>query len=188
VAGNDLVDLRQAKLDSNWQRKGFLNKICTAEEQDQVLAAVSPESAFWLLWTMKEAAYKIRNRMTGIRDYSPQRYICRLTSTSSYEAAGEVTSDGITVFTRSTMSTEMIHSVAVLHPAGFEDLVFDQLPYTASYAENFNNSSGECKLVKDQKGLPAMAHRKTGEYYPASVSHHGRYLIIMYSGSLLLKD
>ena len=188
VAGNDLVDLRQAQLENNWQRKGFLNKICTAEEQEQIMAADSPEKAFWLRWSMKEAAYKIRNRMTGIRDYRPQQYVCRLVHTSQSEAAGEVTADGLCVFTRSTMSSEMIHSVAVLHPDSFEDLVLHQVCYRADYSEKFNASSGEYKLVTDQQGLPAMAHRKTGKHYPASVSHHGRYLIIMYSGSLLSGD
>lgn len=188
MAGNDLVDLKQAKLDSNWQRKGFLNKICTTGEQEMIFAAAESDKVFWLLWTMKEAAYKVQNRLTGIRNFYPLQFACTLTSSSTSAAAGEVLTDQLGIFTRSTISNDLIHSVAVIRAHELENLILHQLSYTPDYAESFNAASADYKLIKDQKGLPAMVHRKTGNQYPASVSHHGRYLIIMYSGSRLLTD
>ena len=35
--GNDIVDLNLAKTESNWQRKGFLEKQFTQKEQEEIL-------------------------------------------------------------------------------------------------------------------------------------------------------
>ena len=35
--GNDIVDLSLAKIQSNWQRKGFLEKQFTQKEQIEIL-------------------------------------------------------------------------------------------------------------------------------------------------------
>ena len=37
MIGNDIIDLDVAKTESNWKRKGFLDKIFTANEQFQIL-------------------------------------------------------------------------------------------------------------------------------------------------------
>ena len=37
MIGNDIVDLKLAKNQSNWQRKGFLEKQFTEEEQKTIL-------------------------------------------------------------------------------------------------------------------------------------------------------
>ena len=39
MIGNDIVDLALAQKESNWKRKGFLNKIFTEKEQLLILNA-----------------------------------------------------------------------------------------------------------------------------------------------------
>jgi len=57
MIGNDIVDLELALKESNWKRKGFLNKIFTNEEQLLISSAINPEIMVWNLWSRKEAAY-----------------------------------------------------------------------------------------------------------------------------------
>jgi phosphopantetheinyl transferase (holo-ACP synthase) len=71
MIGNDIVDLALARKESNWQRKGFLDKIFTKKEQLQIVTAQNPETMVWNLWSRKEAVYKIYNRETGIRAFIP---------------------------------------------------------------------------------------------------------------------
>ena len=56
MIGNDIIDLSVAKLESNWQRRGFLEKQFTEEEQQLILTASNPFVLVWKFWSMKEAA------------------------------------------------------------------------------------------------------------------------------------
>ncbi|MGB7841855.1 MAG: 4'-phosphopantetheinyl transferase superfamily protein, partial [Salinimicrobium sp.] len=62
MIGNDVVDLQLASRQSNWRRKGFLEKVFSAEEQQQIIASARPDRLVWLFWSMKEAAYKAHQR------------------------------------------------------------------------------------------------------------------------------
>ena len=42
MVGNDIVDLKRAALESNWQRKGFLNKVFTPSEKQYIQDAENP--------------------------------------------------------------------------------------------------------------------------------------------------
>lgn len=76
MIGNDIVDLKLAKIESNWRRRGFLDKIFTRHEQELILNDSNPEIMVWNLWTRKEAAYKIWNRKTKIRSFNPVQFEC----------------------------------------------------------------------------------------------------------------
>jgi phosphopantetheinyl transferase (holo-ACP synthase) len=188
LIGNDLVDLRQAAADSNWQRKGYLSKICTPREQQMILDASVPAVMLWLIWTMKEASYKIQNRMTGVRNYQPAGLSCSNLKLKGNTATGQVTCGQDLFLTRSEISDQLVHSTAVLRMEDFEDLRLHYLDYAKSYTETFNLSSANYRLSSTPSGLPEMTSTLTGKSHAVSVSHHGRYLAVIYSGSLLLTD
>lgn len=188
MIGNDLVDLRQAASDSNWQRKGYLSKIYTPAEQQLIVEAAEPAVMVWLIWTMKEAAYKIISRRTGLRSYNPLELVCGNLITDQLQATGRVKYGDEVFEVKSKISTELIHSIAVSKQEDFDGLHLHFLPYTKTYPEDFNRSSVDYTLVKTLSGLPEMIHTATGNRHAASVSHHGRFLAVTYSGSLLLTD
>ena len=80
MIGNDIVDLTLAKKESNWQRKGFLKKLFTLNEQQAILISANPFLQVWLFWSMKEAAYKCYTQKHLKRFFAPQKFECRLTS------------------------------------------------------------------------------------------------------------
>lgn len=188
MIGNDLVDLRQAASDSNWQRKGYLSKICTPAEQQLICSAPEPAVMVWLIWTMKEAAYKIISRKTGLRSYNPLSLACGNVITDQLQAAGQVKYGDEVFQVKSKISKKLIHSTAVSKQEDFDGLHLHFLSYTKTYLEDFNRSSVLYSLVKTPSGLPEMIHTATGNRHATSVSHHGRFLAITYSGSLLLRD
>ena len=59
MIGNDIIDLDLTKIQSNWQRPKFLEKIFTLKERNFIQKAEDPELEVWKLWSRKEAAYKI---------------------------------------------------------------------------------------------------------------------------------
>jgi hypothetical protein len=155
MRGNDVVDLQQAADDSNWMRKGFLNKLFTAAEQNYMLFAAQPEEMVWLLWSMKEAAYKIHSNLTGIRAFAPLKLRCKLSKIGLAVCQGEVWVEGRVYYTVSSINPgDYIHSVASSSPEALPLIKSSLLPN---------------KGILDYK---AMA--------PACVSHHGRYLALIF--------
>ncbi|SDZ85405.1 4'-phosphopantetheinyl transferase superfamily protein [Pedobacter hartonius] len=185
MIGNDLVDLRQAATESNWQRKGYLGKIYTPEEQELILNAAEPSVMVWLLWTMKEAGYKVLNRITAIRSYSPQSFICCGLITNGSQATAVVCHDERRIYIKSEISSQMIHSTATLNKQDLEELTLSYMDNSADYRADFNRSSRGYFLTKTSSGLPLIIHGPTGRKLIASVSHHGKYAAIVYSDSLL---
>ncbi|QNK61390.1 4-phosphopantetheinyl transferase family protein [Pedobacter sp. PAMC26386] len=201
MIGNDVVDLRKAGLESNWKRKGYLAKICTPEEQQMILEASNPTVVLWLIWTMKEAACKIIQRKTGIRNYVPLHFHCEdlpcynehlkqgspmLTGKLSYFGDDSLFREDFHI--KSEINASLIHSIAVSNISHFEELHLQYLRPAINYREEFNNLSKLYLLASTPSGLPELVHQITGQKHAVSVSHHGDYLAIVYSDSLLLTD
>lgn len=154
MIGNDIVDLQQAALDSNWKRKGFLEKLFTAEEQFLIASYTqNPELMVWLLWTMKESAYKINSNITKLRAFAPVKLVCNNLIILEHSATGNVYVEGACYCTATEFNTDYVHTIAA------EQLHELQLART------------EISIIYDGY------HQKS----PQSVSHHGRYLALAYS-------
>ncbi|MGY3055707.1 phosphopantetheinyl transferase (holo-ACP synthase) [Pedobacter sp. UYEF25] len=152
MLGNDIVDLALANVQSNWRRKGFLAKIFNQEEQRQIFSAAQPDEYVWKLWSLKEAAYKIYNRQTGIRTFEPGLIFCLLAEVGS--ASGRVRINNEVYFTKTTSTLNYIHSTAALNE---QDLRNTKTNIYCGGAKSF-----------DYHALN-----------PKSISHHGNYLALV---------
>jgi phosphopantetheinyl transferase (holo-ACP synthase) len=159
MIGNDVIDILQSRKESNWRRKGFLEKIYTPDEQLLISTATDPESMVWILWSMKEAAYKIYNRQTKIREYSPQKLICSIVSQNHSSITGSVICSGKTFHTKTILFQDHIHTVAVSHSDDLNKVIEIE-------------KEG---ISKDKNGLPYLLNTLQNTIQDASVSHHGRF-------------
>jgi phosphopantetheinyl transferase (holo-ACP synthase) len=155
VIGNDIVDLALAKKESNWQRKGFLDKIFIQKEQLLIANADNPEVMVWNLWTRKEAAYKIYNRQTNIRGYFPLQLECFYES----ETIGTVYCNGNRYYTKTKISDESIYTIAVVEK---------------EYLMQIKEINSEDKISK-KNGIPFILEEFTKIEKSVSISHHGRF-------------
>lgn len=155
MIGNDIVDLDQAEKESNWQRKGYLDKIFTAEERFLISTAEKPGIMVWLLWTMKESAYKVRSRETKIRSFTPACIACSNLTLLQETATGNVRYEDQTYFTTSSIQENYIHTIAAQHKTVLHEA---------------------CIRITSYDPLNA-AYKNT---HPACVSHHGSYLALIY--------
>ncbi|RZM23486.1 MAG: 4-phosphopantetheinyl transferase family protein [Pedobacter sp.] len=152
MIGNDLVDLKTAQSESNWERRGFLNKLFCPTEQDAILAAKDSFLAVWVYWTMKEAAYKIHSRLTGVRKFAPSSIVCTVVDDNRY---GTVFHEGLQYFTETTINKDYVHTSAAMQLDKLADI--------------------HTKIIFHEGTMPA--YRDT---HPACVSHHGNYLALVY--------
>jgi phosphopantetheinyl transferase (holo-ACP synthase) len=159
VIGNDIVDLALAQKESNWKRKGFLNKIFTEKEQLLIFNDLNPELMVWNLWSRKEAAYKIYNRNTGIRGYFPLQIECFDLELIDGIQFGKVAIKEAIYYTKTTINSEYINSIAVV---AIED--FDKV----TLLEN-------SKYIRKNNGIPYYFENIHSELKPVSISHHGKF-------------
>lgn len=158
MIGNDIVDLMQSRRESNWQRKGFLEKVFTDDEQLLIANYPEPEIMVWLLWSMKEAAYKIYNRQTKIREYIPKKLACTILSKDSNHASGQVACLENIYQTETAITKHSIHTVAVSSIANLEDVI------------EIKNKG----IIKDRNGVPYLPTLQNVIQH-VSISHHGRF-------------
>lgn len=155
MIGNDIVDLALARKESNWLRKGFLDKIFTQEEQLLISNSPNPENMVWNLWSRKEAVYKIYNRQTQIRTYNPIQLVC----SDVHLSIGKVICEENIFFVKTEISDDYIHSIAVTKTDDFDKIML------------VNN----CIKVEKNNGIPSVYDEKSQTLKPISISHHGRF-------------
>jgi len=186
VTGNDIVDINVAAAESNWKRKGFLQKIFTPQEQQYISNAALPDDMVWKLWTMKESAYKVYTRQHGGRFFAPQKFSCTVMT----EKTGIVEYGHDHYQTDTISAKKYIYSIASLK--GFTNTKLLSycffLPQT-EYAKQqqfiyekivagYNAITGVKKedpaIVKDKNGIPFL-HCSNNVRVPISITHHGYY-------------
>lgn len=167
MIGNDVIDILQSRKESNWRRKGFIEKIFTLDEQSLIANTADPEIMVWVLWSMKEAAYKVYNRETKIREYIPLKLVCSIAAQNHNSITGSVICSGKIFTTKTVLSQDYIHTIAV---SRFDDL----------------NKVIEIKkevISKDKNGLPYLSNPLQNSIQDVSVSHHGRFEKVVTIGS-----
>lgn len=187
MTGNDIIDLTTAASESNWKRKGFIEKLFTPKEQLYIRQATVPEEMVWKLWSMKESAYKIYSRQLGLRSFAPQKFNCTMLN----GLYGQVDINNVSYSTISSTAGDYIYSVAkpvghlydpyinccfnLLQP-GFADqqkFICDKL--IACYAGVTNTDKLKLCIIKDKNNIPFLYCKNENTKIPVSITHHGRY-------------
>ena len=157
MIGNDVVDLILARKESNWKRKGFLNKLFTTTEQELISNATNLEEMVWMLWSIKESVYKAYQRI----NYNEGFYPTKIEIISFNSKKESVTKLFDTFFYGEThINNEVITTVVLQNKNDFRKIVHSKIK---RYTKNSNN-------------LPEDIHSNK----PISVSHHGRHTEIVH--------
>lgn len=185
MVGNDIVDLKQAALESNWQRKGFLNKVFTQKELSYIQDSENPFVIVWKLWSMKESAYKINVQKHQQRFFNPKRIICTLLD----NVKGEVSIDNNIYDTFSTINSTFIYTVAIsknTYKPQSNWFKIENSFYKAQHqtchtqlkkaiSQLFNIESESVKVKKSILGIPKLFKEEEPLKIKCSITHHGNY-------------
>lgn len=155
MIGNDIVDLQLAAVESNWKRKGYLEKIFTPTERFLIHSAKDAEIMVWLLWTMKESVYKAATDRSKIRTFAPCSLNCNNLVLHEDTATGSIIYEHHKYFCQSTLTRSYIHTIAAIKPLLLK----------------------EAKLKISDYDEKDFSYRASN---PSSVSHHGQYLALIY--------
>jgi phosphopantetheinyl transferase (holo-ACP synthase) len=175
MIGNDVIDRVQSRLESNWKRKGWLDKLFTASEQRDITQAADPELWVWLLWSMKEAAYKVYNRTTGLAAFMPLQLRCSNITFSEGKVTGTVCVKEEGYYTQSLVTTDFIHTIS-----GPQNNLGQATVCLEHREKVTRRQSQKHYFFKDAAGMPYLAERASGRVHTVSYSHHGRFEAIAF--------
>jgi len=179
MIGNDIVDLKQAAKDSNWKRPRYLDKIYTKKEQGIIFSAKNQDQMVWLLWSMKEAAYKVNVQQFGKRFFNPKKLVCNLISFKK----GTVKIGNKSYFTCSETTKDYVYTVATLDNLSFYKSncfkivglnYFAQSKFLKKEMLKALNRS-DLDIKKNKIGVPRVTLKHSKLYYSLSLTHHGNY-------------
>ncbi len=184
MVGNDIVDLESARSQSNWERKGFLNKIFTSSEQECIHNAENPFLTVWLLWSMKESAYKINVQQYTQRFFAPKKLECRLNAgnkglvyykSNRYYTTSEITNNFI--FTSATLIEEQDVTTTCFKLESLASSESEQTYHKLKLliSENYKVSIHAINIIKNSVGVPQLYLNNQVLHIPLSLTHHGDY-------------
>ena len=176
MIGNDIIDLTFARLESNWQRRGFLEKQFTANEQKLILTAKNSFILVWKFWSMKEAAYKIYVQQNKTRFFAPKKFDCLLKSGKK----GLVYFKDQIFYTSSIVNQKYIFTLAsseketkayskIVKPELIDKTIKNKLEYFSAF------SALEIEQKKSKNGAPSYYYKDMLLTRSCSISHHGNY-------------
>lgn len=156
MIGNDIIDLQLSRIESNWKRRGFFEKLFTENERKMISSASNQEVMVWSLWSRKEAAYKIYYRETKKRMFNPKGIECSAIDFVKGQAFGTAIIEGSTYYTRTEVTDEYIYTEAVSNRKYFREIIAVDV----------------ISISKDKYGLPNSIYSNN----PVSITHHGLFL------------
>ena len=194
--GNDVVAL--ALINSERTRSyRFYSKILHPAEQELYkqlpISALPFEQYVWLLWSVKESAYKYLQRLNPSLVFSPTQTVVNSIETNPDETGNSLSVTGKVAFKehslnyRSFITAEYIHSVAVQnwHATHHQVQHIEQADYEYQSAvvrvaalQRLTSYFPEqaLRMVKHDAGYPELFSQNQLLPVPVSFSHHGHYI------------
>jgi len=186
VIGNDIIDLKINLKEDKASKLRYLKKICTDTEIEAICASNNPNLLLWRIWSMKESAYKIVAKKTGVRLFMPKRletfieneylgkvfsewgifYTCSLVD----EEGGKIVTDAsedrnvVTYSAVESIDSEMYASVEVRKL--LQNTICNKLT-------SLEPAMLELKM---QEGIPQVFVGREKMPICVSLSHHGRWI------------
>ncbi|WP_067029464.1 4'-phosphopantetheinyl transferase superfamily protein [Allomuricauda sp. CP2A] len=174
MVGNDIVDLHEAHIASNWQRPRFLTKLFTELEQRYIRDAKTPFLMVWRLWSMKEASYKLFTQIYPNRFYNPKGFECTVENNS-----GTVKFNGFQCYVETKETSKYIISEARLNKQKLRSKIVkfkttNQKEQSEELKTRLLNYVGSAyQLKKNELNIPTLSNGK--EHFNLSLTHHGTY-------------
>ena len=185
MIGNDIVDLNFAKTNSRWQEQRFLDTLFTEEEQSFIFKNEDFRyENIWLLWSMKESAYKISSRHLKEAVFNPKSFHCNLTSSTT----GVVCFEKSVMHTTTEFDSNLIYTTAQitdniqLSDYGVLDGTSQldksrQLRAKAilAFAALKSVQPSKVTIRKTEFGVPQLLINNTLQENALTLTHHGQY-------------
>lgn len=174
MIGNDIIDLKIARAEKKARNHRFIDKVFHPHEKELIMADEDPDLKLWILWSMKEAAYKSHQRLfSHPRRLNPKSFNCRLE-----KDVCEVSVSKKVYSVKMTLASDYIHSYCgdmELFKKIYANCSSNRKSFLSDYSRNEGIEEEEIGFSKDILGIPNIVLRKSQKMIPVSMSHHGDF-------------
>lgn len=183
MIGNDLIDMKLAARNSRLHNSRFRKKVFSDRENRIINNSENAEESFWLLWSMKEAAYKVHQRQTNSAPkLNPLQFEC---FPSEEEKSGNVKAFGKDYFIKFRIAGNYLFTLASTE----KDLKVLQknYPENSNYKAAFSAHVSEymklkniLSIEKNEYRIPFFHQKKSDKKLPVSISHDGNLVWLVF--------
>ncbi|AVR46366.1 hypothetical protein C7S20_14440 [Christiangramia fulva] len=183
MIGNDLIDFKAASKNSRLLNARFRKKAFTPGEEKFIDESDYPEKTFWTIWSMKEAAYKARQRETNSPPkLNPVKFEC---FPSDDLKSGIVRAFGKIYHSKTQFSKIYIHSIA----SAEDNIQFFLKFYSknSDYKARFSSLISrkflpgiEISVEKNTFKIPSFHLKDSTGTLPVSISHDGNLAALVF--------
>lgn len=187
MIGNDIIDLNLAKTQSNWKRKGFLEKQFTVSEINHILNSEKPFITVWRFWSMKESAYKCYTQKLQKRFFAPKKFECFLISNEK----GIVIFNNQKFYSKTIINSLYIHTIVndILEENNNNGNLFKFIGSSKTVDKDLKNQLqkeigvNSLHIVKRKSdiGVPFFYHQEKKITESCTISHHGNHGAFSYT-------
>lgn len=175
MIGNDIIDLSIVRDQKKSENSRFLDKIFSPSEKDLLYRAEDREIQLWLLWSMKETAYKAHQRNFDLpRILNPLSFQAHLSESAN---SGTVFVKNVKYYIDFEIGTEFIHS-RISETDFLQKIFFSPISNTtilSKAAEVLNCDKATLQIIKNKNGVPSIVQKGSPIKIPFSKSHHGKF-------------
>lgn len=196
MLGNDIIDIQDVLASGQALRPGFKERICLDTEMSPLVDRFSEEYCTWILWAIKESAYKYYIQAGGAPILAPKKFqfsanlmtpelITGQTKTPVGIIASEVRLRKDYLIAESFSihsSASTIHRKTCRLDAPKQKEQSRQLKQLIGehLAEELAVSAEEVSIKKNHRQVPSIYLRKDRLPYSISLSHHGAWGLFSY--------
>lgn len=191
--GNDIIDLRHPPNIGVEKKSRYLQKFLTETEQN--LVPNLSQQNIWLLWSIKETAYKSFVKQGAPIGFYPKKiHISSLVEQDGKHAATVKYEDLITQ-TTSVVSEEHIHTLTRTEPTTQNSKIFRSIPnevsaclrhaLTKSIAQELKILPEYISISKSKKNVPLVSVKQSNVFIDVSFSHDNNWGAFVYEISFI---
>ncbi len=183
--GNDIVDLIDEANRQSFQRPGYIDRCCSADEINWLSQQADAYTAFWSLWAAKEASYKVAIK-AGIPAFRNPTAIAVTLEKTAFMAQIHT----ITCYGSVSMRSDYVHAVAAnCHPipefqlhisqqAGNDGSTQAQAILIELAAQHGLGNEGQLTVEKNQQAIPQLCSNGLPLPVDVSISHDGNWVAV----------
>lgn len=187
MIGNDVVDLKQARRESDWRRPGFLQRVFTPSERVCIDQAPDSNQMVWLLWSMKEASYKAHQRRFSLpRSLDWQAQECYVDTRTADAVKGRVRIGKEWYQLHSRINGNFVLSVATCEEEISVRSICDTRKaekikaILLDWISKISPEGERPRIEKNAHGVPSIYLRDEEVFNRFSFSGHGRFYALTF--------
>lgn len=196
MLGNDIIDLEEVLHSGQAKRVGFQERICTLAELSPLQRFFSRELSIWILWALKESAYKCYIQAGGLPVFAPKKFTVAVETISELQVSahlhtpvgqfkGQIQVNSTYLIAeswRSELALQPIHRGIQILNAKFqkEKSILLKQAFCQHFSKSHQVDIGELEVRKDHLNVPAIYLAEEKLPYTLSLSHHGSWGLFSY--------